>query len=184
MAERVTFPGVRVWVPGRARTKGSLKPMHIRLGAGRCKVGLREDGEYSVPWKKTMIKAIQAQVGGLCQRWPDAVEVHSFFRFDFVSAGSQEADPWPVGRQYGDEDKLRRNLLDALTQSALLADDSQVVGGPNWKRWTQPGEDAGVWIVVMPARDLRGLLAIERAWTVPPVGSELFWPQNGSQGDD
>jgi hypothetical protein len=47
---------------------------------------------------------------------------------------------------------LRRNLLDALTQSGLLADDSQVVGGQTWKRFVWPGEDAGVEFVVVAGR--------------------------------
>lgn len=149
--------GVRVWCPGRPRTKGSLKPTHVRLG-GRCKVGLREGGEYSVPWKNKMIKAIREQCA--VAAWPGPVEVHAFFRFEREGevgmVDDTEAprpwDFWPIGRQYGDEDKLRRNLLDALTQSGLLADDSQVVGGQTWKRFVRPGEDAGVEFVVVAGR--------------------------------
>jgi Holliday junction resolvase RusA-like endonuclease len=156
--------------------------MHIRLGGGRCKVGLREDGEYSVPWKNAMIKAIRAQVRELCVRWPDPVEVHAFFRFRCESAEYMdfEENPWPIGRQYGDEDKLRRNLLDALTQSALLADDSQVIGGVNFKRWTQDGEDPGVEIVVTPPRPLSVALAAERARLALPLGYEGWGLQDGS----
>lgn len=173
--------GVRVWCPGRPRTKGSLKPTHVRLGGGRCKVGLREDGEYSVPWKHRMIKAIREQcaVGA----WPGPVEVHAFFRFEpegeppkrFPGAcpvcggkgghlasceysGRPASRDWPTGRQYGDEDKLRRNLLDALTQSGLLADDSLVVGGQTWKRFVRPGEEeAGVLFMVRAVREVASL---------------------------
>ena len=150
--------GVRVWCPGRPRTKGSLKPTHARLGGGRCKVGLREDGEYSVPWKNKMIAAIREQCA--VTAWPAPVEVHAFFRFEREGLVRQNEGPsgelllWPAGRQYGDEDKLRRNLLDALTQSGLLADDSQVVGGQTWKRFVRPGEDAGVEFVVVGVRHL------------------------------
>jgi len=33
----------------------------------------------------------------------------------------------PIGRQYGDLDKLIRNVLDALTDARVYADDSQVI---------------------------------------------------------
>lgn len=156
--------GVRLWIPGRSRTKGSLRPVHQRgRGGAPCKVWLTEDGEFSVAWKKIMVASIRAQAE--CARHDGAVEVHAFFRFERegIAAPEGEGDEldWPTGRQYGDEDKLRRNLLDALTQSALLADDSQVVGGQNWKRFCRPipddagggFENPGVLVYVMPARD-------------------------------
>ncbi len=52
---------VRIEASGRPRTKGSLVPIHTKLGPGRCKVALTEDGRYAVPWKRTMIKAVRAQ---------------------------------------------------------------------------------------------------------------------------
>jgi Holliday junction resolvase RusA-like endonuclease len=118
---------VRVFAPGRARTKGSMKPTHARLGGGRCKVGLREDGEYSAAWKRTMIAAIRRQCE--VQAWPGPVRVFAEFIFQREGFASDECG-WPVAHEYGDEDKLRRNLLDALTQSGLLADDALVIGGP------------------------------------------------------
>lgn len=151
---------MRVFCPGRARTKGSLKPTHIRLGGGRCKVGLREDGEFSVPWKTTMIKAIRAACE--CAQYAGPVEVHSFSRFERPDGTTT---PWPVQHSIGDEDKLRRNLLDALTQSALLKDDAQVVGGQNWKRWCELGEPAGILFVVRQALDPAHLVGYERSWT-------------------
>lgn len=160
--------GVRVWVPGRPRTKGSLKAVHQRGTAGRpCKVWLTEDGEFSKAWKLTMMQAIREQV--VCERYAGAVEVHAFFRFERERGAGLTRDEvdavWPTGRQYGDEDKLRRNLLDALTQSALLADDSLVVGGQTWKRFCRPildGQEApGVLIVVGPARSYLEMGVIE-----------------------
>ncbi len=102
-----------------------------------------------------MIAAIREQV--VCERWPDPVEVHSFFRFEIEAVTGETDTPgvdgtsWPTRHQYGDEDKLRRNLLDALTQSALIFDDALVVGGQNWKRWVREGEQAGVVFVVRAA---------------------------------
>lgn len=157
--------GVQVFVPGRPRTKGSLKPVHIRSGAGRCRVSLTESGEYAIAWKKTMIKAIRAACA--CERWPGPVRVDTFFRFERLTlaetAGEsllksgEDAWPWPTRETgeyaHGDEDKLRRNALDALTQSGLIFDDALVIGGQNWKRYCRldTTEPAGVLIVVTPA---------------------------------
>ena len=163
---------VRVWVPGRPRTKGSLKPMHKRgTNGARCRVWLTEDGDFSVPWKKRMIDWIRASC--VCERYAGAVEVHAFFRFEREDG---QDTPWPTGHQYGDEDKLRRNLLDALTQSALLADDALVVGGQTWKRFCRPiaddagggFEEPGVSFVVLPAREQSALTLAER-WALGDV---------------
>lgn len=148
------FSRVRLFVPGRARTKGSLKPDHIRTGAGKCVVRLRESGEYSVAWKKIMISVIRGTCE--CTRYEGAVRVDSTFLFapesqvdvDEIAAGVL---PWPTKDVYGDRDKLERNVLDALTQSGLIKDDRYVVDGIPLKRWVRPGEQAGVWIEVKPA---------------------------------
>lgn len=146
--------GVRVFCPGRPRTKGSLKPVHIRGGAGRCRVSLTESGEYAIAWKKAMIAAVRAAC--VCSRWPGAVRVDTFFRFERLCEPDGDGSlPWPTRETgefaHGDEDKLRRNALDALTQSGLIFDDSLVIGGENWKRWAGEGEEPGVLIVVTPA---------------------------------
>jgi Holliday junction resolvase RusA-like endonuclease len=135
------WSAVRVFAPGRARTKGSMKPTHVRLGGGKCRVGLREDGEYSAAWKGRMIAAIRRQCE--VQAWPGPVRVFAEFIFWREGFAADECG-WPVAHEYGDEDKLRRNLLDALTQSGLLADDALVIGGTNVKRFAGEGEDAGV----------------------------------------
>ena len=43
-----------------------------------------------------------------------------------------------------DEDKLRRALLDALTEAAVFVDDAQVVEGLTVKRYVTSGEAPGV----------------------------------------
>jgi Holliday junction resolvase RusA-like endonuclease len=123
-----------------------MKPTHVRLGGGRCKVGLREDGEYSVPWKNKMIKAIreQCEVGA----WPGPVRVHAYFIFEREGYAS-DASGWPVAHEYGDVDKLMRNLLDALTQSGLIKDDKLVVMLDGRKRFASEGEESGVMFSVM-----------------------------------
>ncbi len=55
----------RVFVPGRPRTKGSLKPLHVPGRGGRpCKVGLTEDHALSTPWKKRMMLELARSLGG------------------------------------------------------------------------------------------------------------------------
>jgi Holliday junction resolvase RusA-like endonuclease len=151
--------GVRVFCPGRPRTKGSLKPVHIRMGAGKCRVSLTESGDYSIAWKEKMISAIRAACE--CRRYPGEVRVDTFFRFEKLCK-PDEVMPWPTRETgefaHGDEDKLRRNALDALTQSGLIFDDALVVGGETWKRWARDGEGAGVLIVVTPVPMTPGIL--------------------------
>jgi Holliday junction resolvase RusA-like endonuclease len=114
-------------------------------------VWLTESGKYAVAWKEAMIEVIRAECE--CVRWPGPVFVDTGFLFE--RAGTQADMPWPIEQRgvyaHGDEDKLRRNVLDALTQSGLILDDSQVVGGHSMKRFCRDGERQGVLITVRPA---------------------------------
>lgn len=144
---------VRIEVTGRPRTKGSLKPVHVKVGPGKCRVGLTEDGEFSKPWKEHMMRAIIAAC--VVERFPDAVRVDCDFRFERLASEERRGDLWPIQppgpTAQGDLDKLVRNVYDALTQSGLIKDDCLVIGGHALKRFAQPGETAGVRIVVSPA---------------------------------
>ena len=145
---------VRIEVIGRPRTKGSLAPVHVRVAPGKCRVTLKESGKYSVAWKDEMIRAVreQCEIG----RYPHPVVVDTFFRFERLCLPDQ-AMPWPTREKgefaHGDEDKLRRNALDALTQSGLILDDALVIGGSAPKRWCENGEKPGVIIKVRAADD-------------------------------
>lgn len=158
---------VRVDVSGRPRTKGSMAPKHIKVAPGICKVALTESGKYSAPWKRAMIAAVRAAC--VVERYPGAVVIDCFFRFDRLCAPDSSLD-WPTreGGEYGhgDEDKLRRNVLDALVQAGLILDDSLSAGGLTWKRWARPeaGEGCGVLIKVRPVgvHELEMILAMER----------------------
>jgi len=156
---------VRIEVIGRPRTKGSLEPVHVRVAPGKCRVSLKESGVYSVAWKKEMIRAIKSEC--YCERFESAVVVDTFFRFENLCEPDQ-AMPWPTRAAgefaHGDEDKLRRNALDALTQSGLILDDALVIGGFPFKRWCLEGEHPGVLIKVRAAteHDLQIVYAMER----------------------
>lgn len=159
LGQRLTPNGgrVRIEAYGRPRTKGSLRPNHVKLAPGRCKVSLTEDGQYSTPWKNAMIYAIRQQC--VIERYAGPVVVDCFFRFERLASQERRGDVWPVTQSgptaHGDEDKLRRNVLDALTQAGLILDDSLVVGGSTFKRFCDAGERAGVLIKVgaAPMRD-------------------------------
>lgn len=153
---------------GRPRTKGSMVPLHSKAGPGKCKVTLKESGEYSVAWKRTMIRAIKEQCAVV--RCTQPVRVDTFFRFDRLCLPDQSMT-WPTRSSgefaHGDEDKLRRNALDALTQSGLILDDALVVGGQTWKRWAQfdestgAAEGCGVTIVVSLAPSVSNVMLLE-----------------------
>lgn len=158
---------VRIDIHGRPRTKGSLRPVHVKVGPGRCRVSLTEDGEHSKPWKEHMIRALRGAYP--MTRWDGATVVETFFRFERLASEVRRGDLWPIQppgpASQGDWDKLTRNVGDALTQSGLIRDDCLVIGGPSYKRFTRPGEIPGVLIKVRPAvpADLDAILAMERA---------------------
>ncbi len=156
----------RVFVPGHPRTKGSLKPMHVRGTSGRpCKVGLTEDKATTRPWMLKIMREFRAFMGVMDEPFAEPVQVDCFFRYTRdMSAELEAADaPWPVMADLGDEDKLRRAVNDALTKARVIDDDRLVVGGQTWKRWALAGEQGGVLIVVRPAPSLDAVLSMERA---------------------
>lgn len=144
----------RFFTPGHVRTKGSMKPQLSRGKSGRLTVHLVESGEYAVPWKRRMIKAILEQ----CRRsepYGEAVEVRAVFVYEMPPGGMSLSLPYPTLKDgvyaQGDLDKLLRNLLDALTQSNLIKDDSLVCRIISDKRWSTGADDpAGVKCKVRP----------------------------------
>lgn len=166
-----------IFVAGRPRTKGSLTPQLSRGKGGKMKVHLVETGDYSVTWKRQMIRGIWEQCGITPVRrggkivgfdpapFEGAVYVDGLFLFErersvAVTAADGQVweshdTPFPTAGDIGDEDKLRRNLLDALTQSGLIKDDRFVVGPAdaqqNGKKWTLPDQKSGVRIGVYAA---------------------------------
>jgi hypothetical protein len=163
----------KVFVPGRARTKGHMTPQGNRGGA--------KDRPLLLAWMRTLNREIQKQCGVKLARvagkvvrvdgklpYADAVEVHCFFRFSRqLSAVNGEVVEshgtlWPTVIHIGDEDTLRRAALDALTKAGILADDRWSVGGMNYKRWCTEGEQPGVLIVVEEASAPEEVRCLER----------------------
>jgi hypothetical protein len=181
---------VRLFLAGRARTKGSLKPDIVRSGRGALKVTMH-DTPLSQAWKLSMVKQLRQAYGittGIkagrrvrtdAEPYAGPVEIHAFFRFEQQMQATSGHPPWPshdtpwptanAGEgAIGDEDKLRRNLLDALTQSGVIKDDCWSIGGVTLKRWCAEGEEPGVEILVRPAsawaRHIEWIMLHEDDW--------------------
>lgn len=133
-------------VPGRPRTKGSLKVITPR---GRKPI-LIEDHAHSEPWRKRIKAAILAQCSPI-----KTIAVPCAMRATFVFAQegpSAQHLHWPVlnagVNASGDLDKLLRNLLDAMQDSGLILDDCLVVQVSTLKTWEVEGITAGVHVEV------------------------------------
>lgn len=171
-------------VTGRARTKGSLKP--VRTGAGSFY--MKEQVAQSRPWRAKVARASReyqlAEFGAL-RRYEGAVEVRAVFflpREESVSGGPFPSHDtlWPTAITIGDGDKLLRNVNDALIMprkrseaavtSALILDDSQIVKQSGLKVWVGDGEEPRARILVIAAVTPELSLAEEaRAWGVMGV---------------
>lgn len=152
-----------VFVPGRPRTKGSLRATCTKNRVHTIRY--EESVTESKPWRAKMARALRedqlARHGHLVQ-FPDAVEVWLTFWYDREEIASH-ATPYPTSILLGDVDKASRNALDAMLTpnrregmelcSALLADDSQVVDLNVRKRWSDRRHPAGALIRVLVAPD-------------------------------
>jgi Holliday junction resolvase RusA-like endonuclease len=135
-------------VSGRPRTKGSLKVITPRGQKPR----LIEDHKHSKPWRQRMVRTMRDQdtERGITFMAPHAgpVEVRATFTFERHGVTAKQLT-WPTVNggvnAVGDLDKLLRNLLDALTDAAILADDSQVCAVTTRKVW---GPEAGLDVVI------------------------------------
>jgi Holliday junction resolvase RusA-like endonuclease len=141
----------RFQVVGRPRTKGSLKVITPR---GR-KPLLMEDHAHSAPWRKRIKSAIMAQVPAVTSAshipYKLPVRVTASFTFERLGPSAQHL-PWPVlnagANANGDLDKLLRNLLDAMKDAKLIADDSLVVTLSATKQWAGAQELPGISVLV------------------------------------
>lgn len=141
-----------LWVPGRPRTKGSLRGG--RTGAGGVRLA---DSKLSKLWRADVENAVVRRIADedlsvpegrkgrwrLRGGWPilDPVVVSVTFQYERV-----KADDWyPTGQNFGDVDKLLRNVLDALQSAGLYKDDAQVQSVFGRKVF---GVEAGASIVV------------------------------------
>jgi len=142
------------FIPGRPKTKGSLR----HKGRGH----MVESVGGSSQWRSDIASALALRLGqkstgeGPMRIWrPYAgpVAVGAVFYFDPPRNVREGAPRAPIGRQYGDLDKLARNLGDALTDAGVIADDSQIYQWMLHKEWTDlEGDPEGVSLRVWVPR--------------------------------
>lgn len=136
-------------IPGRPRPKGSMKCL-----GGRSH-HLVEEVEGSTPWKLHMIREIRKafdivpiKSGNRILGWErggegwepfaGAVTVTVHFLFGRKADWASHRTLYPTADDFGDTDKLCRNLGDALEQSGLIKNDSQIVNWYAGKAWGKP----------------------------------------------
>jgi Holliday junction resolvase RusA-like endonuclease len=137
----------RVFIPGHARTKGSLDVVN----AGRKVLA---DSEASVRWRAMMAYRLSAAYAGRPMAL-GPIKVTA----DVTLPVSAEA---LLTRQSGDVDKLARNLLDALAHdpkkpklsAGVYRDDSQVVELSIMKQIVTQDWPPGIYVSVWEIREM------------------------------
>ena len=134
-----------VFIPGQPKPQGSKI-------AGRRKDGsifMREANKSARPWRTVVIEALKPIAADTLD---GAVRVHLHFYMPML----KKPIPHPITRSSYDIDKLSRSILDALTLSGVIKDDSQVVTLIATKEYS---ERPGVQIQVELFEDF-----LERFW--------------------
>lgn len=165
---------LRVWVPGRARTKGSLRPQGRRLVE---QVARSKDWRQQVA--ETVLRTYGAVPGptGFTRWWQPAsgpVVASLTVWLPRPAALRADAGPrwdWPISIYDGDLDKLQRNIGDALTDTGVIADDSLIVGWTAWKLWAATATGAGALIELRDVRDVIGVTQVDTSGASAQVGA-------------
>lgn len=77
-----------------------------------------------LPAYRKAMKAAAIEAKGTIPQFEGPVRVHA--TFVFLRPNSHKKDSWPTTRSSGDIDKLLRATFDAITDSGIWGDDSQV----------------------------------------------------------
>lgn len=156
---------VDVFVPGAAKTKGSMEVRNGRTGA------MKESVAGSSRWRALMAQAVRDDIA---RRWagslalaqassvlpyPGAVSVtvEAYLTPPLLGQiGSGRPWSWSIWTRAGDLDKLVRNVLDALGSTSrnpkynggAIVDDNLVCRIAAWKHVADDRHPAGVRITV------------------------------------
>ena len=149
---------LQIWVPGRARTKGSL---YVRGHRANGSAILAEQVQGSKGWREQVVETVLRTLGatfapaGPVVTWgpfTDAVAVRLAIWLPRPASGRGAVCPYPDPLRDGDLDKYQRNVGDALTDTQVIADDGQIIFWQAQKSWADPagGRHPGAWIEVHP----------------------------------
>jgi Holliday junction resolvase RusA-like endonuclease len=148
-AEDIPQVILRTYVPGRPRSKGSLK--HWCMKDRKHTVRVEEQVKDSHAWRVKVAHQVQRECRGAYGehlRLEIPVELRVVYFFD-RTAEDRPDEAYPVAMGIGDLDKLDRNIGDALTSSGVIKDDQYIVRIVSEKRWAAPGSIGGAQITLL-----------------------------------
>ena len=127
--------GLVITVHGQPKPKGSMR----HVGHGR----MVEQLEGSKPWRVAVCEATRGVMDTtfgprLLALRAAPLTVEATITVAKPKSAPKGRETWPITRSSGDADKHARNLLDALVDSGLMNDDSQVIDITVRKRY--PGQ--------------------------------------------
>ena len=123
------------WIPGKAAPQGSKKAFVIN---GRAILVDASGGNKA--WRKLVTETIKAHKEYI--RLPGAVNVSLSF---YMEKAKTNKKPFMI--QAPDVDKLARSVLDGITDSDIIEDDSRVIYLTASKQWAENGSP-GVLITI------------------------------------
>lgn len=123
------------WIPGKPTPQGSKKAFVIN---GRAILVDASGGNKS--WRKLVTETIRAHKDYI--QLPGAVNVSLVFYMERAKTNKK-----PFMTQAPDVDKLARSVLDGITDSQIIEDDSRVIYLTARKHWAEVGEP-GVLITI------------------------------------
>lgn len=94
---------------------------------GKRAIVTDQKGKTLKPWREALRSDAVTAAGEDWQPLAGPVKVTLLFALPKPASAPKRRRVWPVGKRSGDLDKLTRAVLDALTQAAIVRDDSQVV---------------------------------------------------------
>lgn len=123
---------------------------------------LVESSKRVKPWREAVVRAVREdpRILHFGERLPVEVEVTFYLPRPAGHYGTGrnaaalrgDAPDYPTAKQRDDVDKLSRSTLDALTESGVLSDDSQVVNLSARKRYAAYEQRPGAVIRVRTVR--------------------------------
>jgi Holliday junction resolvase RusA-like endonuclease len=116
------------WIPGKPTPQGSKKSFIIN-----GKAILVDASGGNKAWRKLVTETIKAHSDYI--QMPGAVNVSLAFYMEKAKSNKK-----PFMTQAPDVDKLARSVLDGITDSDIIEDDSRVIYLTARKQWADEGE--------------------------------------------